>query len=278
MPKLRSGVLFETRYPGPILGAVPSEDGVLLIDCPLRPDDGKEWVSQLASLGRPRYLAMLDHHPDRALGARAFDLPIVAQRETMETMRGWPDAFKGNAKPIGAEADTLKRITGVGKSVPDLSFVDELRLHLGEREILFWHRPGPTAGAMWVVLPKAKIIFIGDAVTISEPPYVGDADIDGWITSLDELRGAEFADHTLISGRDGRIEREHLNEMARFVRKIPVRLNRLRQGGAPPEAAKRMAKQLVKGYRLPTARRDQAILRLEAGLRNLYTQSYPEKG
>jgi glyoxylase-like metal-dependent hydrolase (beta-lactamase superfamily II) len=221
---------------------------------------------------------MLDHHPDRSLGARVFDLPIVAHQETMQTMRGWPDAFKGNAKPIGAEADSLKRITGVGKAVPDLSFVDELKLHLGDREVLFWHRPGPTAGAMWVVLPKAKIAFIGDAVTVSEPPYVGDADIDGWMTSLDELRGKAFADYALISGRDGRVGRDELNQMARFVRKIPVRLNRLQKRGDPPEAAERIAKRLIKGYRIPTARRDQVTLRLQAGLRNLYTRLYPQKG
>lgn len=278
MPKLRSGVLFETRYPGPILGAVPSSDGLLLIDCPLRPDDGKEWVSQLAPLGRPRYLAMLDHHPDRALGARAFDLPIVAQQETMETMRAWPDAFKGNAKPIGAEADALKRITGVGKAVPDLSFADELRLHLGEREVLFRHRPGPTSGAMWVVLHEPKIAFIGDTVAVSEPPYIGDADLDQWMVSLDELRGPEFEEYTLISGRDGRVGRDEVNEMARFIRKVPVRLKRLRKRAAPADAAKRMAKQLIKSYKIPTSRRDQNLLRLQAGLTNLYVRLYPEDG
>lgn len=269
MRKIRSGVLLETRYPGVIIGAVPSNDGLLLVDIPLRVEDGREWFGKLATTGRPRYLAMMDQHPDRVLGARGFEIPIVAQEETLQAMRGWPDAFKGGAKPIGAEADSLKRITGVHKAVPTLSFSHELMLHLGDRAVFFWHRPGPTPGSMWVVLPEAKIAFIGDTVTVSEPPYVGMADIEGWIEALDELRGAEFESYTLISGRDGQVSREDVNAMARFVRKLPVRLERLKKKGDPPEAAERMARGLMKSYKLPTARRDLVLLRLQAGLRNL---------
>ena len=76
MRKLRSGVYIESRYPGVILGVVPSEGELLLVDLPLRTDDGRDWIGQLTSLGRPRYIAMMDQHPDRALGARAFDYPL----------------------------------------------------------------------------------------------------------------------------------------------------------------------------------------------------------
>lgn len=247
---------------------------MLLVDMPLRPDDGRDWIGQLTSTGRPKYLALMDQHPDRALGMRSFDLPIVAQDATLQTMRGWPDAFKGSAKPIGAEADTLKRITGIHKAIPSISFESELKLHLGDREVLFWHRPGPTAGSMWVVLPDAKIVFIGDAVTVSEPPYVGDADIDDWIDSLDELRSAAFNDFLFISGRDGNVDRDAVNAMARFVRKIPVRLKRMKKKkGDVSEAAESAAKGLIKEYKVPTARHDLVLLRLQAGLRKLHTRS-----
>lgn len=277
MQRLRSGAFFETRYPGPILGAVPSEVGILLIDCPPRTDDSKDWTAQLAPHGRPSYLAMLDHHPDRALGARAFDLPIIAHETTLSEMRGWPDAYKGAAHPIGAEADSLKRVTGVGKAVPDLGFSDELELHLGERQVLFWHRPGPTAGAMWVVLPEAEIAFIGDLVSISEPPYVGEADIEAWLAALDELRTPAYEEFILISGRDGRVGRDELNAMARFVRKIPVRLERLEKRSDSPEAAERIARNLAKDFKLPNTRRDQVTLRLQTGLRSLHSRLYPQK-
>lgn len=274
MRKYRSGVLVEARYPGVIIGAVPSNDGVLLVDVPLKPEDGRDWIGQLTSTGRPKYLALMDQHPDRALGMRAFDMPIVAQDATLQAIRSWPDAFKGSAKPIGAETDTLKRITGVHKAIPSISFEHELKLDLGDREVLFWHRPGPTAGSMWVVLPEAKIAFIGDTITVSEPPYIGDAEIEAWIESLDELRSPAFSSFLLISGRDGSVDREAVNAMARFVRKIPVRLQRMKKKkGGSPEAAESAAKGLLKDYAVQNARRDLVLLRLQSGLRKLYARS-----
>ena len=274
MRRVRSGVLIESRYPGVILGVVPSKEELLLVDLPLRTDDGRDWIGRLASTGRPRFLAMMDQHPDRSLGARVFDIPIVAQDATIEAMRGWSDAFKGGARPIGAEADSLKRITGVQRSVPDVGFAEELKLHLGDREVLFWHRAGPTPGSMWVVLPEAEIAFIGDTVTVSEPPYVGEADIEAWLDSLDELRSSKFDSFHLISGRDGLVDRDALNQMARFVRKIPIRLERLRKKGAPNDAADSAAKGLMKDYNVPNPRRDLVQLRLAAGLRGLYARTY----
>ena len=270
MRKYRSGILVQSQYPGVILGAVPSNDGLLLVDMPLKPEDGRDWIGQLASTGRPKFLALMDHHPDRALGMRAVDLPIVAQEATLQTMRVWPDAFKGSAKPIGAEADSLKRITGVHRAVPSISFAHELKLHLGEREVLFLHRPGPTAGSMWVVLPEAKVVFIGDTVTVSEPPYLGEAEIEAWIESLGELRSQAFDSFILLSGRDGRVDRAAVISMARFVRKIPVRLQRMKNKGEPSIAS--VAKGLLKDYKIPTARSDLVLLRLQAGLRKLHSR------
>ncbi len=275
MRKYRTGVLVESRYPGVIIGAVPSDDGMLLVDMPLKPDDGRDWIGQLTITGRPKYLALMDQHPDRALGMRSFDLPIVGQDETLQAMRGWPDAFKGSARPIGAEADTLKRVTGMHKAIPSIAFEHELKLQLGDREVVFLHRPGPTAGSMWVVLPEAKIAFIGDTVTVSEPPYVGNADIEAWIESLEELRKEPFSSYMLISGRDGSVDREAVNNMARFIRKIPVRLKRLKKKkkGDPSDAVESIARGLLKEYKPPTARQDLVLLRLKTGLRNLYARS-----
>ena len=84
MRKYRTGVLVESRYPGVIIGAVPSSDGMLLVDMPLRPDDGRDWFGQLTNTGRPKYLALMDQHLDRALGMRSFDLPIVGHDETLQ--------------------------------------------------------------------------------------------------------------------------------------------------------------------------------------------------
>jgi glyoxylase-like metal-dependent hydrolase (beta-lactamase superfamily II) len=275
MRKIAPGVYLETKYPGLQLGAVVTDDGLFLIDCPARAEDCRDWVATLADYGKPRYLALLDSHPDRVLGARNFNFPRVAHDWTLETMSDWSDSFKGSARPIGAEIDSLKRITGVKRAVPELAFSDQMLIHLGERQIDLWHRPGPTPGSMWVVFKHAEVIFIGDAVTVAEPPFVGDSDIESWLDTLDDLRRANEDSFKLVSSRDGLIKREHINKMARFLRKIPWRLERLGEEGAPPEDAGALASQLIKDYKIPKARREQVTLRLRAGLMRLYNHLYP---
>ncbi len=272
MRSVGPGVLLETKFPGVMVGAVGSHGRLLLVDAPIRVEDGREWVSQLGEKGKPRYLALLDHHPDRVLGARGFELPLVAHDTTRQVMSSWPDTYKGNARPIGAEADRLKRITGVTRAVPDLTFSEELSLHLEGREIVLLHRPGPTAGSIWVVIPDAKTVFIGDAIWLSEPAYLGEAHLDAWQKTLQQATRAPFKGFTFISSRDGVVERKDFAQMAAWLDRVEERLRKLRPRGGVGAAAGALATGLMRGSRLPGARREHAHLRLQAGLERLYAR------
>jgi glyoxylase-like metal-dependent hydrolase (beta-lactamase superfamily II) len=272
MRSVSPGVFLETKFPGVMVGAVVSHGRLLLVDAPIRVEDGREWVSQLGEKGKPRFLVLLDHHLDRVLGARAFELPLVAHDTTRQVMSSWPDTFKGSARPIGAEADRLKRITGVTRAVPDLTFSEELSLHLEGREIILLHRPGPTPGSIWVVVPEAKAVFIGDAVWLSEPAYLGDAQLDAWQKTLQQAMRGPFKGFTFLSSRDGVVERKDFGQMAAWLDRVEERLRKLRPRGAVSEATATLASGLMRGSRLPAARREHAHLRLQAGLERLYAR------
>jgi glyoxylase-like metal-dependent hydrolase (beta-lactamase superfamily II) len=272
MRSVSSGVFLETKFPGVMIGAIASRGRLLLVDAPIRVEDGREWISQLSEKGKPRYLALLDHHLDRVLGARTFEHPIVAHDTTRLVMSSWPDTFKGGTRPIGAEADRLKRVTDVARAVPDLTFAEELSLYLDGREVLLLHRPGPTAGSIWVVVPEAKAAFIGDAVWLSEPAYLGDAQLDAWRKTLQQALHGPFKGYTFISSRDGVVERRAFGQMAAWLDRVEERLRKLRTRRAIEEATSALATSLMRGSRLPAARREHAHLRLQAGLERLYTR------
>lgn len=272
MRTVAPGVYLETKFPGVMVGAVASHGRLLLVDAPIRVEDGRDWVSQLGEKGKPRYLVLLDHHLDRVLGARAFDMPIVAQETTRLVMSSWPDTFKGGTRPMGAEADRLKRVTGVNRAVPNLTFAEELTLYLEGREIVLWHRPGPTAGSIWVVVPEAKAVFVGDAVWLSEPAYLGDADLDAWRKTLQQAVRGPFKGFTFLSSRDGVVDRRAFSLMAAWLDRVEEKLRKLRPRGAVAEASGAVATALMRGSRLPAARREHAHLRLQAGLERLYAR------
>jgi glyoxylase-like metal-dependent hydrolase (beta-lactamase superfamily II) len=277
MRRIVPGVYLENIYIGTCLGNIVTNGGLFLIDAPARIEDWRDWRTMLGDYGEPRYLALLDSHQDRALGARNTDLPRVAHDWTLQTMSNWSDTFKGGARPIGAETDDLKRIAGVRKAVPECTFSDQMIIHLGERDIHLWHRPGPTPGSIWVVLPKEKVAFIGDTVTVAEPPYIGKADIDAWLNTLEDLRGLSTSSYKLVSSRDGVIKHKDINAMARFLRKISLRLERLGKEGEPLEMASKFARNLMKSYKISSARRGRVLLRLQVGFTRLYNRLYPSE-
>jgi glyoxylase-like metal-dependent hydrolase (beta-lactamase superfamily II) len=274
MRRVTHGVYIENRYPALHLGLVVVNGKVLLVDNPVRLEDGRAWLHQAAEYGKPLYTVLLDHHPDRVVGARDLVIPIVGHQVTSQILAAKSDSFKGNTHPIGAETDRLKRVTGVSRAIPNLTFTDQMTIRMSGVEIELLHCPGPTHGSIWVVLHNAKAIFIGDAVTVSEPPFLGEADTESWLNTLDELRVSRYRSYHLISSRDGLIGREEINAMARLIRKVQVRIERLAVVEEIEGVVASIAEELLSDYQLTGARKDRALLRLQVGMEDLYHKTY----
>jgi glyoxylase-like metal-dependent hydrolase (beta-lactamase superfamily II) len=191
-------------------------------------------------------------------------------------METWPDTYKGGANPKGIEADNLNRVSGLSQSVPEVIFKEEMTVELPGRPVRLLHRPGPTVGSVWVDVPSKATVFVGDAVTVNEPPYLGQADIEAWLASLDMLREPPYDEYKILSSRDGLVDRDEINEMARFLRKVPVRLERLEDRQDLEGAAITIASELVEDFSPTIARTPMAELRLQAGLLELYQRQHPK--
>jgi glyoxylase-like metal-dependent hydrolase (beta-lactamase superfamily II) len=269
MRKLASGVYFENKYAGVDVGLVVSRDDLFLVDCPLRAEDSRDWITSVSERGRIRYLALIDAHPDRVLGARFVEAPLLAQDDALTEIREWSDTFKGGNHPIGAVSDNLKRVTGIHRAIPELSFHRSMHVMLGSRQIDLVHKPGPDAGSIWIMIPDAGIVFVGDCVTISEPPYLGSADLSLWQKNLDELRGSGMKSYTPVSAYGGPFDREAINSMARFLRKVETRIEKLESVKKPEQDAPRYAEELLAEFPVPSEREALIHQRLQAGLLDL---------
>lgn len=274
MRKIVPGVFIENIYPSLYLGAIVSDDGLLLIDCPIWEEDIRIWLDTVSQYGQPRYMALMDSHPDRVLGARLIDIPLIAQDATRKQISTWSDTYKGNAHPIGSEADSFKRITGISHAIPDLTFSTKMKLYIQELDIEFEHHPGPTPGSMWVLIPKMGVAFIGDAVSTSTPPFMGEAEIENWLSALDELRNHRMMGYTLVSARDGVIDRQAINIAARFLRKVRDRLKKMKSTDEPERKIEAISKELLGNFKLTTSQQERALTRLHVGLSQLYCRLY----
>ncbi len=278
MQQVKPGIYYEDGYLGVTLGALAFPHGLIMIDAPLRPEDARSWRSALYNLrsGAARVLVCLDAHLDRTLGARAMECTLITHENTAQTFRNRPIVFKGQSQDSGADWETYDDVIGTRWASPDMTFSDHLSLHWGGPEVILEHHPGPTPGAIWVHIPELRIVFVGDAVTPNQPPFLSQADLPVWIETLEAFLTAS-RDYLIISGRGGIATAEDVRAQLRYLKNIHKSLERLAKENAPSEATQTLVKPLLSEITFPPKYIDQYTQRLRAGLYHYYTRKYRQE-
>ncbi len=276
MQEIEQGIYLNRNYPGATLGAILSPYGTILIDSPPHPDDGQSWSSLLRSMGGGvnRVLVVLDSHPDRTIGLRALDTQIIAHLETANELEDRPAIFKGQNSNTGAEWERCEGLSGIRWGKPSMTFTEQAILEWGDQKLLIEHHPGPTPGASWLIAHEPGVVFIGDAVTVDQPPFLADANIDQWVDILDLLLAKPYKDYLIVSGRGGLVEYGDIREMRRFLREVEKRLDRFHDRGSTPEAVLKTVPNLLTRFNFKKEFEQQYMDRLEYGLQQYYMRKY----
>jgi glyoxylase-like metal-dependent hydrolase (beta-lactamase superfamily II) len=125
-----------------------------------------------------------------------------------------------------------------------------------------------------VVIPSQKIVFIGDAVVLKGPPFMGKANLPVWIDTLDELLKARFRDFTIISGRGGPVSLDDIKELKKSFRKIHRRIEKLASRKAAVEDVTDLAEKFLDEFSFLKRDRDFYLQRLQHGLSQYYLRQY----
>jgi glyoxylase-like metal-dependent hydrolase (beta-lactamase superfamily II) len=275
MQEISQGIYYETAYSGVTLGAILLPQGTVMIDAPLRAEDGRAWRAALNYLGSSsnRLLINLDAHPDRTLGSRIMDCTIISHQRTAQVFRGRPSIFKGQNAESGSEWETYDEAVGTRWALPDLTFTHTLNLYWGPPDLLLEHHPGPTPGAIWVSIPSAKVVFVGDAVLAEQPPFLTHADIPDWLVTLNVLL-ENYDGFTIVSGRDGLVSRETVLTLKQNLSHILQSLEQAAKADISPEATENLIPALLAHLKVPPQIEDQYAQRLRHGLAQYYARHY----
>jgi glyoxylase-like metal-dependent hydrolase (beta-lactamase superfamily II) len=277
MDVITKNVYIEERFPGVTLGVIVQPRGLIQVDAPPAPEDGRSWRASLMGMGNghERVLINLDSHPDRTLGVRMMDCTVIAHEKTARAFQNRPNTFKAQGDETGANWEAIPGLGSVRWAPPEISFVSKMSLHWGDTPIILESHPGPTEGAIWIVLPEEKVVFIGDAVLKGQPPFLAHADIPAWLVSLEYLQSPEFKGYTVIGGRDSSISLQAIRSQVDLLKKIYSKIEKL--GGKKSVAANatdKLADQLLKEFKAPVAKQSQYLHRLRFGLRNYHARHY----
>jgi glyoxylase-like metal-dependent hydrolase (beta-lactamase superfamily II) len=276
MDAIAKNVYIEERYLGVTLGVIIQPRGLIQIDAPPSPEDGRTWRASLMGMGTgpERILINLDAHPDRTLGVRAMDCTVIAHEKTAQAFRNRPTTFKAQGDETGANWEAIPGLGSVRWAPPEISFVDKITVHWGDTPILLESRPGPSSGAIWVTIPEEKVIFIGDAVMKGQPPFLAYANLPEWIETLKILQAPDYKGYTIVSSRGGVITQQHVRNQLDLLKRIFDRVDKLGKKKPALPATDKLADAFVKDFKAPAARQKQYLHRLRYGLQHYYIRHY----
>ena len=277
MDVISKNVYIEERFPGVTLGVIVQSRGLIQIDAPPAPEDGRAWRASLMGMGNghDRVLINLDSHPDRTLGVRMMDCTVIAHEQTARAFQNRPNTFKAQGDETGANWEAIPGLGSVRWAPPEISFVSKMSLHWGDTPVILESHPGPTEGAIWVILPDEKVVFVGDAVLKGQPPFLAHADIPAWLEALDYLQSGEFKGYTVIGGRDGTVSPQAIKSHYEFLKKLNAKIEKLgAKKSTTANATDKLADQVLKEFKAPVAKQKQYSHRLRFGLRNYHARHY----
>jgi glyoxylase-like metal-dependent hydrolase (beta-lactamase superfamily II) len=275
MQQIERGIFYENSYLGVTLGALVLPQGLVMLDAPLRSEDARSWRSALLNQrgGSNRLLVSLDAHPDRTLGTRALECPIIAHQRAAQVFRNRPTIFKGHSNESGADWEVYDDAIGMRWAAPDITFTEAMSIHWGGSEVVLESHPGPTPGSIWVIIPEMRIVFVGDLVTLNQPPFLAYADLSAWSESLGILL-QKHKDFVIVSGRGGIATIEDVRMQQKIIKDTLSGLERLsKKKIAGPEIDKFVQKLLTR-YEVEPDLQERYAQRLRFGLQQSFLRRF----
>jgi glyoxylase-like metal-dependent hydrolase (beta-lactamase superfamily II) len=280
MRSISKDVYVEDQYLGATLGVINLSHGLIQVDAPPSPEDGRAWRAALLNLGggSERLLVNLDAHPDRTLGDRAMDCTIVAQEKTAHVFRTRPTTFKAQGEETGADWESIPGLGNIRWVPPEITFSHQMTINWGESPVVLEHHPGPTAGAAWLILPDARVVFVGDAVLKNQPPFLAGSDLLVWVDTLKLLLSSAYRNWLVVSGRGGVVTVDMIRAQKDYLEKVFTKVEKMARKKSVPEAVENLIAPLLRPFKFPSSQMQKYTRRLRYGLHHYYSRHYRASG
>lgn len=199
-------------------GIVVGPRSLLAIDAGGGPQHARNFIAAARPLGKPFDRVVITHeHPDHIVGLTQFSegIEIVAQEETRAQMvkMGTPATPAWWAtNPAWAKPGDVNKVI-----LPTVTFKDRMTVFYGETTVEFiWPGRAHTSGDALVLLPKEKILFMGDIAFFGVTPLNGSGFVQDWIRVCDETI-ADPRVETIVPGHGPVGGKAELKEMRDYL-------------------------------------------------------------
>jgi glyoxylase-like metal-dependent hydrolase (beta-lactamase superfamily II) len=204
----------------PNSGVIIGDNSVLVIDAQATPKLARQVIEKIRTVtDKPISHVVLSHyHAVRVLGTSAYKAQNVIMSDKARSMvneRGRED--------WDSEFDRFPRLFRGHEEIPGLTwptttFEKKMSLFMGKRQVnLYFLGRAHTAGDVVIHVPDSNVLFTGDIVEYKSACYCGDAHLQDWPETLEQV--AKFRADAIIPGRgDALKEKDKIKEALSLTR------------------------------------------------------------
>ena len=277
MQKPNPDVYVETGYEGANVGCIRTDEGLILVDTPMRPRDARAWRARVTQLTgqEVRYVINTSYHPNHMLGNYFFTpATVIAHRTVWDQIESWSDNQR--QRILEALREKHPEAIGAHKELqlvrPRLTFTDRMILYLGGKSLRLIRLGGHSPAAIGVYLPEEEIFFSGDVVVNGQHPSLEEAHTGQWLRALTEIRRLRIK--ALVPGRGPLCTKEDTQRLSAYIRLLRQRVrSRMKGSQGWKEALDSIhTEELVKFFPVEATARAAVEKRICASLRRIYDE------
>jgi cyclase len=243
------------EFQGCNAGCIATEEGLIVIDPPMRPTSAVAWRMELEPLGEVRYVINTEHHLDHILGNHFFPGIVVAHEDTRRRFAeglGSLESVRNRVARFGP--DEVSLVEHYRPRPPEVTFSEEMGLHLGGVEVRLIRMKGHLPNNAVVYLPRERVLFGSDNLFLNSLPFLHEALPGEWLRTLDRIRGLDA--EVLVPGHGEISGKAAIDPLEAFLREI---LEQVREAVAKGWGREEVAERISFLHRFPIEPHARAI-------------------
>ncbi len=279
--EIAPGVFINTAYRGCTPGFVSTDEGVILVDTPLIPEQARDWRQQIEDVcpNAPfLFVFNTDHHRGHALGNQYFmPTTVIAHERAHKEMSGYTENFKERVyNSFKREPEIQKQMTDIEIIPPHLTFTDRAKLLYGGREVDLIYVGGHTPATSIAWLPEEKIAFVGDVLWVDQHPYMAQANSKEWIDGLGLIR--ELGAELLIPGHGPTCTPEATHKVEEYIVFMRGRVRDYYLAGKNKNEAKSgLVSEMLAWFPVPPDRKAKIESQIKSGINRVFREIQREE-
>lgn len=269
MQQVTENIFVETEFQGCNTGFLKTSEGLIQVDSPHRPTDGKKYKEEIGKYGEVKYFINTEPHGDHITSNFLFDTTFVAHQGTRDRMSN-KEVLERTQQQLGMiDPDFASNMDDFFIPLPDITFEDSMTLYVGKHTLKLVNMPGHTASETAVVIPEENAVFTGDNIFCNLPVFMHEAFPAKWLESLEKLK--ELDAEIYIPGHGEVCGKDYLDKQAEVVQEwIDVLKTAVDKGWSIEEAQEQIS--FLDRYPLDEERKVMVREMEKVGIANVYNQ------